>query len=72
MGACGTHMWHSHELITTLNPRIRGAKQGGGAGGGSQPPPPLNFRWVVEHLSTPLILRRFLLGGGGLAPLKLI
>ena len=42
---------------------FRGAKQGGGGVGGSQPP--LNFRWGVEHLSTPLILRRFLLGRVG-------
>ena len=47
----------------------RGAKQGGGVGGIVTPP---EF-WRgggVEHLSTPLILRRFLLGG--LAALKLI
>ena len=45
----------------------RGAKQGGL--GGSQPP--LNFRWGVEHLSTPPDFEKKLFMGG-LAPLKLI
>ena len=46
----------------------QGRQTGGGGVGGSQPP--LNFRGGVEHLSTPLILRRFILGGGGWLPLN--
>ena len=43
--------------------KCRGAKQEGGGVGESQPP--LNFGWGVEHLSTPLILRKKNLGGVG-------
>ena len=55
-------------IIVSPHPRDRGAIQMFGIVWGIATPPEI---WMgVEHLSTPLILRRFLLGG--LAPLKLV
>ena len=50
------------KLLRIVNISSQG-RQTGVVGGGSQPP--LNFGWGVEHLSTPLILRKKFLRGVG-------
>ena len=63
---------YAHALRFAIGLHCRGAKQGG-VGGVSTPR--LNFGWgggVERYMSTPPDFEKKILGGGGLAPLKLI